>query len=215
MQRDNKAISILVVWGEYAYIQLLHLLMYALIFLKARLWSPSVKVLQKPPTAYQMKNESLGSSLQVFHKATTQPPFPMKEVLPDITPPAFFLGVQTSHLLAGILQNFCVKIAPNLRRVCSFFLIIPWISTPISPLAKRVTWGKWLSLTELSLYITNIRIMHIMNMWLQLPLHDRKQRRAERNQGQRLLAPPLIRFGILGNQLALLVLVSSPVKQVQ
>lgn len=42
--------------------------------------------------------------------------------------------------------NFCVKIAPNLRRACSFFLI-NLISTPISPLAKRVIWGKLLSLT--------------------------------------------------------------------
>lgn len=63
------------------------------------------------PTAYQMKNKSLGGSLKVFHSVTTQPSFPVKKVLPDITTPVFFLDVQTSHsrvsfLAAGFLQTF-------------------------------------------------------------------------------------------------------------
>lgn len=99
MQRSNKVIPILVVLRKSAYIHLLHLLMHALIFLKAQLWSPSIKVLQKPPIAYQIKNKSLGESFKVFHNMTTLPSFPVKKAFSDVTKLLLFLQVQTSHLL--------------------------------------------------------------------------------------------------------------------
>lgn len=69
--REYRASPVSAVLRERANIELLHLLMYALIFLKAQLWSPSIKVLQKSPTAYEIKNKSLGGSFKVFHNMTT------------------------------------------------------------------------------------------------------------------------------------------------
>lgn len=130
MPRSNKVIPILVVLRKSAYIHLLHLLIHALIFLKAQLWSPSIKVLQSPQLPTKLRTNPWVSHSR---SSITWPPY-----LHFLWGRHFQMSQSFYYFCRYRLPSYCCffncwyfatlsgKTAPNLWRACSLFLTISW-----------------------------------------------------------------------------------------
>ena len=102
--------------------------MYALIFLKAQVWSPSIKVLQKPLTVYQIKFKPAGGSFKVSHM--TRPTFISCEEGIAKCHNTCIISAQTDFPPTNAFNcknfvNFCVEITPNPERLTVLFLTSP------------------------------------------------------------------------------------------
>lgn len=111
-------------------------------FLKAQLWSPSIKVLQKPLTAYQIKNESLGGSVKVSRNMTPRPSSPVKKALQIAQHLNYFCPCRlpTYWCLFSLLV-FCkplCKDSPKSGKGLQLIFNNLLISSPIAPLGKCV-----------------------------------------------------------------------------
>ena len=98
--------------------------MYALIFLKAQLWSPSIKVLQKPLIIYQIKIKPVGGSFKVSYM--TRPTFISCEEGIARCYNTCIISAQTDFPPTNAFKwknfvNFCVKIAPNPEGLTVYF----------------------------------------------------------------------------------------------